>query len=61
MNCSIPLHEDGLYEDLANRMLQKQIDADAVEARAPDGFSNIDDVLSFEQRKAVAVAVFSVP
>ena len=42
-------------------MLQKQIDADAVEARAPDGFSNIDDVLSFEQRKAVAVAVFSVP
>ena len=26
---------------------------DAVEARAPDGFSNIDDVLSFEQRKAI--------
>ena len=26
---------------------------DAVEARAPDGFSNIDDVLSFEQRTAI--------
>jgi 5-methylphenazine-1-carboxylate 1-monooxygenase len=26
---------------------------DAVEERAPDGFSNIDDVLSFEQRKAI--------
>jgi 5-methylphenazine-1-carboxylate 1-monooxygenase len=26
---------------------------DAVEARAPDGFNNIDDVLSFEQRKAI--------
>ena len=26
---------------------------DAVEARAPDGFANIDDVLSFEQRKAI--------
>ena len=26
---------------------------DAVEARAPDGFINIDDVLSFEQRKAI--------
>jgi 2-polyprenyl-6-methoxyphenol hydroxylase-like FAD-dependent oxidoreductase len=26
---------------------------DAVEARAPDGFSNIDDVLSFEDRKAI--------
>ena len=26
---------------------------DAVEARAPDGFTNIDDVLSFEQRKAI--------
>jgi 5-methylphenazine-1-carboxylate 1-monooxygenase len=26
---------------------------DAVEARAPEGFSNIDDVLSFEQRKAI--------
>ncbi len=26
---------------------------DAVEARAPDGFSNIDDALSFEQRKAI--------
>jgi len=26
---------------------------DAVEARAPDGFSNIDDVLSLEQRKAI--------
>ena len=26
---------------------------DAVEARAPDGFSDVDDVLSFEQRKAI--------
>ena len=26
---------------------------DAVEARAPDGFNNIDDVLPFEQRKAI--------
>jgi 2-polyprenyl-6-methoxyphenol hydroxylase-like FAD-dependent oxidoreductase len=26
---------------------------DAVEARAPEGFSNVDDVLSFEQRKAI--------
>ena len=26
---------------------------DAVEDRAPDGFSNIDDVLTHEQRKAI--------
>jgi len=26
---------------------------DAVEERAPDGFNNIDDVLPFEQRKAI--------
>jgi hypothetical protein len=26
---------------------------DAVEARAPDGFTRIDDVLSYEQRKAI--------
>jgi len=26
---------------------------DAVEARAPEGFNNIDDVLTFEQRKAI--------
>lgn len=26
---------------------------DAIEARAPDGFSNIDDVLSYEDRKAI--------
>ena len=26
---------------------------DAVEQRAPDGFTNIDDVLSFEERKAI--------
>ena len=26
---------------------------DAVEARAPDGFANVDDVLSFEDRKAI--------
>ena len=26
---------------------------DAVEQRAPDGFTNIDDVLSYEERKAI--------
>jgi 2-polyprenyl-6-methoxyphenol hydroxylase-like FAD-dependent oxidoreductase len=26
---------------------------DAIEARAPDGFANIDDVLSYEERKAI--------
>ena len=26
---------------------------DAVEERAPDGFANIDDVMSFEERKAI--------
>ena len=26
---------------------------DAVEQRAPDGFNNIDDVLSYEERKAI--------
>ena len=26
---------------------------DAVEERAPDGFNNVDEVLSFEQRKAI--------
>ena len=26
---------------------------DAIEARAPDGFSNIDDVMSYEERKAI--------
>jgi 5-methylphenazine-1-carboxylate 1-monooxygenase len=26
---------------------------DAVEERAPDGFSNVEDVLPFEQRKAI--------
>jgi 2-polyprenyl-6-methoxyphenol hydroxylase-like FAD-dependent oxidoreductase len=26
---------------------------DAVEARAPDGFSNVDDVLSYDERKAI--------
>jgi len=26
---------------------------DAIEARAPDGFTNIDDVLSYEERKAI--------
>jgi 2-polyprenyl-6-methoxyphenol hydroxylase-like FAD-dependent oxidoreductase len=26
---------------------------DAVEERAPDGFASIDDVLSFEERKAI--------
>jgi len=26
---------------------------DAVEARAPDGFGNVDEVLSFDERKAI--------
>jgi hypothetical protein len=26
---------------------------DAVDARAPNGFSNIEDVLDYEQRKAI--------
>ena len=34
---------------------------DVVEARAPDGFRNIDDVLSFEQRKAIVRGYASLP
>ena len=26
---------------------------DAIEERAPEGFSNVDDVLSFDERKAI--------
>jgi 5-methylphenazine-1-carboxylate 1-monooxygenase len=26
---------------------------DAIESRAPEGFNNIDDVLSYEERKAI--------
>jgi len=36
-----------------NRMGGPEGVIDAVEARAPDGFSSIDDVLSFEERKAI--------
>ena len=33
---------------------------DAVEERAPDGFSNIDDVLSYEERHAIVRGYASV-
>jgi 5-methylphenazine-1-carboxylate 1-monooxygenase len=58
-----PLHALWLYEQTRlpstadivrmNRKGGPEGVIDAVEARAPDGFSNIDDVLSFEQRKAI--------
>jgi 5-methylphenazine-1-carboxylate 1-monooxygenase len=58
-----PLHALWLYEQTRlpstadivrmNRKGGPEGVIDAVEARAPDGFTNIDDVLSFEQRKAI--------
>jgi len=58
-----PAHALSLYEQTrlpmtadivrSNRRGGPEGVIDAVEARAPDGFSNIDDVLSFEQRKAI--------
>ncbi len=58
-----PVHALWLYEQTrlpmtaeivrSNRRGGPEGVIDAVEARAPDGFSNIDDVLSFEQRKAI--------
>jgi len=58
-----PVHALWLYEQMRlpptaeivnmNRRGGPEGVIDAVEARAPDGFSNIDDVLSFEQRKAI--------
>jgi 2-polyprenyl-6-methoxyphenol hydroxylase-like FAD-dependent oxidoreductase len=58
-----PLHALWLYEQArlpataeivrSNRRGGPEGVIDAVEERAPDGFNNIDDVLSFEQRKAI--------
>jgi 2-polyprenyl-6-methoxyphenol hydroxylase-like FAD-dependent oxidoreductase len=58
-----PVHALWLYEQTrlpataeivrSNRRGGPEGVIDAVEARAPDGFSNIDEVLSFEQRKAI--------
>jgi 5-methylphenazine-1-carboxylate 1-monooxygenase len=58
-----PLHALALYEQTrlpataeivrSNRRGGPEGVIDAVEERAPDGFANIEDVLSFEQRKAI--------
>ena len=58
-----PVHALWLYEQTrlpvtaeivqSNRRGGPEGVIDAVEARAPDGFSDIEDVLSFEQRKAI--------
>ncbi len=58
-----PVHALWLYEQTrlpmtsdivrSNRRGGPEGVIDAVEARAPDGFTNIDDVLSFEERKAI--------
>ena len=58
-----PLHALAMYEQerlpttaqvvQMNRRGGPEGVIDAVEERAPDGFSNVDDVLSFEQRKAI--------
>jgi 5-methylphenazine-1-carboxylate 1-monooxygenase len=58
-----PLHALWLYEQERLPMTAQVVHMnrkggpegviDAVEARAPEGFSNVDDVLSFEQRKAI--------
>jgi hypothetical protein len=38
---------------MANRKGGPEGVIDAVEARAPDGFTNVEDVLPYEQRKAI--------
>jgi 5-methylphenazine-1-carboxylate 1-monooxygenase len=58
-----PVHALWLYEQArlpataaivqSNRRGGPEGVIDAVEERAPDGFNNIEDVLSFEQRKAI--------
>jgi 2-polyprenyl-6-methoxyphenol hydroxylase-like FAD-dependent oxidoreductase len=58
-----PVHALWLYEQArlpataeivqSNRRGGPEGVIDAVEERAPDGFANIEDVLSFEQRKAI--------
>jgi 5-methylphenazine-1-carboxylate 1-monooxygenase len=63
MDAEHPAHALWLYEQTrlpataeivrSNRRGGPEGVIDAVEARAPDGFVNIDDVLTFEQRKAI--------
>jgi 2-polyprenyl-6-methoxyphenol hydroxylase-like FAD-dependent oxidoreductase len=58
-----PLHALALYEQERLPMTAQVVQMnrrggpegviDAVEERAPEGFSNVDDVLPFEQRKAI--------
>jgi 5-methylphenazine-1-carboxylate 1-monooxygenase len=62
-DCEHPRHALWVYEQnrlpatadivRSNRRGGPEGVIDAVEERAPDGFTNIDDVLSFEQRKAI--------
>jgi 5-methylphenazine-1-carboxylate 1-monooxygenase len=62
-DCEHPVHALWMYEQTRlpqtaeivsmNRRGGPEGVIDAVEARAPEGFTNIDDVLSFEQRKAI--------
>jgi 2-polyprenyl-6-methoxyphenol hydroxylase-like FAD-dependent oxidoreductase len=62
-DCEHPVHALWTYEQTRlpqtaeivsmNRRGGPEGVIDAVEARAPEGFTNIDDVLSFEQRKAI--------
>jgi len=63
MDAEHPVHALWLYEQTrlpttaeivqSNRRGGPEGVIDAVEERAPEGFSNIEDVLSFEQRKAI--------
>jgi len=63
MDADHPVHALWLYEQTrlpltadivqSNRRGGPEGVIDAVEERAPEGFSNIEDVLSFEQRKAI--------
>ncbi len=63
MDAEHPAHALWLYEQTrlpataeivrSNRRGGPEGVIDAVEARAPDGFANIDDVLTFEQRRAI--------
>jgi 5-methylphenazine-1-carboxylate 1-monooxygenase len=63
VDCEHPVHALWVYEQTRLPMTAEIVQMnrrggpegviDAVEARAPEGFSNIDDVLSFEQRKAI--------
>jgi 5-methylphenazine-1-carboxylate 1-monooxygenase len=58
-----PLHALSLYEQERLPMTAQVVQMnrrggpegviDAIEERAPEGFSNVDDVLSFDERKAI--------